>query len=148
LYSNGAFHTNFNLGVEYWFKEILAIRVGYKTLTKDELKSSDLTFGAGFRLPGTGIGLDYAYCDYNDLGNTHRISLLLKMPTEPVEKEITQKEVDVVKKLPPVKKEITPKLRNHHKLSHQDITQLRHQSYGWEYIFILILRVFLDLMFG
>jgi len=71
-------HTNFNLGVEYWFKEMIAIRAGYKSLTKDELKSSDLTFGAGFRLPGTGIGLDYAYCDYDDLGDTHRVSLITK----------------------------------------------------------------------
>ncbi len=70
--------TNFNLGAEYWVKEIVAIRAGYKTLTKDELKSSDLTFGAGFRLPGTGIGLDYAYCDYGDLGDTHRVSLMTK----------------------------------------------------------------------
>ncbi|MEW6095333.1 MAG: PorV/PorQ family protein [bacterium] len=70
--------TNFNLGAEYWYKGIMAIRAGYKTLTKDELKSSDLTFGAGFRLPGTGIGLDYAYCDYDDLGDTHRVSLITK----------------------------------------------------------------------
>ncbi|MDI6735870.1 MAG: PorV/PorQ family protein [bacterium] len=70
--------TNFNLGGEYWFKELVAIRAGYKSLTKDELKSSDLTFGAGFRMPGTGIGLDYAYCDYDDLGDTHRVSLMTK----------------------------------------------------------------------
>lgn len=70
--------TNFNFGVEYWFKEIMAIRAGYKTLTKDEIKSSDLTFGAGFRLPGTGIGLDYAYCDYDELDDTHRVSLMTK----------------------------------------------------------------------
>jgi len=70
--------TNFNLGVEYWYKQIIAIRTGYKTLTKHELKSSDLTFGAGFRLPTTGIELDYAYCDYDDLGKTHRVSLLTK----------------------------------------------------------------------
>ncbi len=70
--------TNFNFGGEYWIKEIVAIRAGYKSLTKDELKSSDLTFGAGFRMPGTGIGLDYAYCDYDDLGDTHRVSLMTK----------------------------------------------------------------------
>jgi hypothetical protein len=70
--------TNFNFGVEYWFREIMAIRAGYKTLTKKELKSSDLTFGAGFRLAGTGIGIDYAYCDYDDLGDTHRVSLMTK----------------------------------------------------------------------
>jgi len=57
---------------------MVAIRAGYKSLTKDELKSSDLTFGAGFRMPGTGIGLDYAYCDYDDLGATHRVSLMTK----------------------------------------------------------------------
>lgn len=56
----------------------MAIRAGYKTLTKDELKSSDLTYGAGFRLLNGGIGLDYAYCDYDDLGDTHRVSLMTK----------------------------------------------------------------------
>ncbi|MFH1563557.1 MAG: PorV/PorQ family protein [Nitrospirota bacterium] len=70
--------TNFNLGGEYWIKEMVAIRAGYKTLTKDALKSSDLTFGAGFKMPGTGFGLDYAYCDYDDLGDTHRVSLMTK----------------------------------------------------------------------
>lgn len=70
--------TNFNFGVEYWFREIIAFRTGYKSLTKDELKSSDLTFGVGFKIPGTGIGLDYAYCDYDDLGDTHRVSLVTK----------------------------------------------------------------------
>lgn len=70
---------NFSLGVEYWVKEIVAIRTGYKTVTKDELKSSDLTFGIGIRLPtAAGIELDYAYCNYDDLGNTHRVSLVTK----------------------------------------------------------------------
>lgn len=69
--------TNFNFGTEYWIKETLAIRAGYKTLTKKELRSSDLTFGMGIRLP-IGIGLDYAYCDYGDLDDTHRVSLITK----------------------------------------------------------------------
>jgi hypothetical protein len=69
--------TNFNLGAEYWFTELIAIRAGYKTLTKDELKSSDFTYGAGFNLPGIGIGIDYAFCDYDDFGNTHRVSILI-----------------------------------------------------------------------
>lgn len=68
--------TNFNLGAEYRFKEMIAIRAGYKTLTKDELKSSGLTYGAGFRLPKVGIGIDYAFCDYDELGDTHRVSLM------------------------------------------------------------------------
>lgn len=69
---------NFNLGGECQIKEILAIRAGYKTLAKDTIKSSNLTYGAGFVIPGTSIGLDYAYCDYDDLGDTHRVSLVTK----------------------------------------------------------------------
>jgi len=49
-----------------------------ETREMNRSKSSDLTFGAGFRIPGTGIGLDYAYCDYDDLGDTHRVSLMTK----------------------------------------------------------------------
>lgn len=69
--------TNFNFGTEYWFKELIAIRAGYKTLTKDELKSSNLTYGAGFNLPWPGIGINYAFGDYDELGDTHRVSVLI-----------------------------------------------------------------------
>lgn len=73
---------NFNLGAEYWFKEIIAFRTGYKSLTKNELKTSDLTFGAGFILPGvthgTGIEIDYAYSNYDELDVTQRVSMITK----------------------------------------------------------------------
>ncbi|MEW6605832.1 MAG: PorV/PorQ family protein [bacterium] len=70
--------TNFNLGAEYWIKEIVALRAGYKTLTKDALKSSSLTYGAGFKLANPGLEIDYAFCDYDELDKTHRVSLMTR----------------------------------------------------------------------
>ncbi|MEW6609063.1 MAG: PorV/PorQ family protein [bacterium] len=70
--------TNFNLGAEYWIKEIVALRAGYRTLTKDALKSSSLTYGAGFRIPNVGVDIDYAFCDYDELDKTHRVSLVTR----------------------------------------------------------------------
>jgi len=67
----------FSLGLEYWFYDIFALRMGYK-------------FGA-FNHPTVGAGvkygsfeLDYAFVRYDELGNTHRFSLLYKWGTPPV----------------------------------------------------------------
>ena len=61
------------LGAEWWLRNILALRVGYKT-NQDIRKG--LTAGIGFKMGKTSI--DYAYVPYGDLGNTHRISLGIK----------------------------------------------------------------------
>ncbi len=51
-------------GLEAWFKEIFAARVGYQ--------ESGVTGGAGFRLRG--FGVDYAFVPHDGLGNSHRVS--------------------------------------------------------------------------
>lgn len=56
------------IGGEYWFRERLAIRAGYKFRSDTE----SLTTGAGFRL--SRIFIDYAFVP-NLLGATHRVSL-------------------------------------------------------------------------
>lgn len=56
------------VGGEYWFREKLAIRAGYKFHSETE----GLTTGAGFRL--SRMLLDYAFVP-NLLGATHRVSL-------------------------------------------------------------------------
>lgn len=64
----------FSLGAERWLKDKLALRVGYKT-------NQDVGDGwsAGFGLELRKTYLDYAYVPYGDLGNTHRISLRVRV---------------------------------------------------------------------
>ncbi len=61
------------LGAEWWLRNVLALRVGYKT-NQDIRKG--ITAGIGLKMGKTSI--DYAYVPYGDLGNTHRISLGIK----------------------------------------------------------------------
>jgi len=68
---------NLNIGGEYWFRDMLAVRIGYKTLTVSELGTlAGLSAGLGFKWQNYCI--DYAFVPYGDLGYTHRISLLAK----------------------------------------------------------------------
>ncbi|MBU1487834.1 PorV/PorQ family protein [bacterium] len=68
---------SFSAGAEYWHKKKYAIRAGYKS-QEDELNSSNLTFGLGYRARRFGkIGhLDYAYSSLGDLGDVHRVSYI------------------------------------------------------------------------
>ncbi|NIO19084.1 PorV/PorQ family protein [bacterium] len=71
-------YLNIGLGSEYWFKNIFALRLGYKYQSgANDLGSlSGLRAGCGFRWRDYGI--DYAFVPYGELGNTHRISLHVK----------------------------------------------------------------------
>jgi len=62
-----------NLGAEYWFNNMFALRGGYRVNTDEE----GLAAGAGFRIPmnGATLSLDYAYQDFNRLEMVHRASL-------------------------------------------------------------------------
>jgi hypothetical protein len=56
------------VGMEYWFKRVVAARVGSD--------AGNFTAGAGLRVPGVlaGMGVDYAFLAHDDLGDTHRVS--------------------------------------------------------------------------
>lgn len=58
-------------GAEYLVKEIFALRAGYKSGPQDE--GSGLT--AGFGLKYSAITFDYAYQPYDELGNSHYVSI-------------------------------------------------------------------------
>ena len=62
-----------NVGAEYWYNNMIAIRGGYRINTDEE----GLTAGAGFRIPlgDKTITLDYAYADWNKLDMVHRASI-------------------------------------------------------------------------
>jgi len=61
------------VGAEWWIRDIIALRAGYKT---NQDIGEGWSAGLGFKFQR--ICLDYAYVPYGDLGNTHRISLGMK----------------------------------------------------------------------
>lgn len=62
-----------NIGAEYWYNNMVALRGGYRVNTDEE----GLAAGAGFRIPmgDKTVTLDYAYQDFNRLEMVHRASL-------------------------------------------------------------------------
>jgi hypothetical protein len=58
-----------HLGAEFLYNSLLAVRVG--------LNDGSFTTGAGLML--WKFGFDYAYQGHDDLGNTHRVSLLVEL---------------------------------------------------------------------
>lgn len=63
-------------GLEYGFKDLFALRVGYNDVKQ-------LTFGAGVKLPKLNIDYSFAKFDGSDqLGNTHRISVMFTLDDE------------------------------------------------------------------
>jgi len=76
-FENRQFASQFNLdrisfdshiGLEYAFKNVIALRVGAPDV-------GNFTAGAGIRLKH--LEVDYAFLDYDELGDTHRISIKL-----------------------------------------------------------------------
>ena len=73
---------NAHFGTEFVYGKMkdaeLAARVGYKTNTIKDLNAlSGLSAGAGF--VWRRMAIDYVWVPYGDLGNTHRISLTIRM---------------------------------------------------------------------
>jgi tetratricopeptide (TPR) repeat protein len=65
---------NIRVGTECWFWDMLALRLGYRTIAiKDINAIAGLSAGLGFRIRN--FCVDYAFVPYGDLGGTHRISL-------------------------------------------------------------------------
>lgn len=63
-------------GLEYEFRQLIALRVGYS-----EVKQ--LTLGAGLRLPKLAVDYSFVKFDNTDqLGNTHRISVMFTLESE------------------------------------------------------------------
>jgi len=63
-------------GLEYGFKDLFALRVGYNDVKQ-------VTFGAGVKLPKLNLDYSFAKFDGNDqLGNTHRVSVMFTLEDE------------------------------------------------------------------
>lgn len=74
-----------NLGAEYWFKGILAIRAGYKHKNGNTDMDNIVGLTAGMGLRIRNYMLDYAFVPYGELGNTHRLSLSLQWGNKTME---------------------------------------------------------------
>lgn len=72
----GAVSVDFHGGLEFMFREIAAVRMGYTDI-------GSVSFGAGVRLPKITVDYSFAKFDADDqLGNTHRISLVFTLESE------------------------------------------------------------------
>jgi hypothetical protein len=72
----GAASVDLHAGLEYQFRDLVALRVGYS-----EIKQ--LTLGAGVHLPK--LNIDYSFMKFNQtdqLGDTHRISMTFTLESE------------------------------------------------------------------
>ena len=72
----GAVSFDFHGGLEYEYKSVVALRTGYSEI-------GSLNVGAGIRLPK--FTIDYSFSKFdaeNQLGNTHRISLIFTLQAE------------------------------------------------------------------
>ena len=71
-----------NLGMEYWYRKMAALRAGYKfRLGPDRSEDEEgLTLGLGIHLKfgNTMLLLDYAFADFGYLNDAHRVSVGLK----------------------------------------------------------------------
>ena len=71
-YNLGSVSFDLHFGAEYRLKNLLAFRLG--------LDTGRFTAGAGIKLPR--LNVDYAFLSHQDLGDTHRISVILTLEEE------------------------------------------------------------------
>ncbi|GEM_PF-3005006 len=64
----------FNIGLEGWIKDLVAIRAGTK-LGSDQLSHFNLGFGVKYKIKKTKLAMDYALVPFEHLGMTHRFTL-------------------------------------------------------------------------
>ena len=64
---------NVNFGLEYWWREIFALRGGFASARTEE----DFSAGFGLRVPlmGMGVGVDYSFSNFGRLGYVNRFAL-------------------------------------------------------------------------
>ena len=76
-------YPSFHIGIERWFYNIVAARVGYR-ISQNENPSNGLSIGFGVRKKGLdslsniGFQFDYAFVPDADIGHSHRISIITR----------------------------------------------------------------------
>jgi hypothetical protein len=67
-------YVSVNLGTEYWFQNLLALRAGYKAKNQADLGGvAGLTAGLGVKYAA--FSLNYALVSYGALGLTHQVAV-------------------------------------------------------------------------
>jgi tetratricopeptide (TPR) repeat protein len=79
---NGFSYTQYGVGMEYWYKNLVAIRAGYQFSNIGDLTGLvGLSLGAGIRYQDW--RLDYAFVSLGELGIANQIGLSLKLGSLP-----------------------------------------------------------------
>lgn len=65
-------------GAEYWLRDALALRGGYKFGYDTSNLGTEVGLSLGFGIKVAGLGVDYAYLPFGDLGNVHRFGFWLQ----------------------------------------------------------------------
>ncbi|HAH32629.1 MAG TPA: hypothetical protein DCL44_09995 [Elusimicrobia bacterium] len=66
------------LGIEYWFRDAFAMRGGYKFGYDTSNLGAVAGLSLGFGLKVAGLGVDYAYLPFGDLGNVQRFGFWMQ----------------------------------------------------------------------
>ncbi len=69
------FDEQINVGLEYLFSDLVALRAGYAYPSGDDARGLNLGAGLNVGVGGLRLGVDYAYTDYDVLGNVNRFAL-------------------------------------------------------------------------
>lgn len=67
-----------SLGAEYWFRDVLALRGGYKFGYDTSNLGAEVGLSLGFGIKVKGIGVDYAFLPFGDLGSIHRFGMWMQ----------------------------------------------------------------------
>ena len=67
-----------SVGAEYWFRNALALRGGYKFGYDTSNLGSEVGLSLGFGIKVQGLGIDYAFLPFGDLGNIHRFGVWMQ----------------------------------------------------------------------
>ena len=67
-----------SVGAEYWFRNALALRGGYKFGYDTSNLGNVVGLSLGFGIKVQGLGIDYAFLPFGDLGNIHRFGVWMQ----------------------------------------------------------------------
>ncbi len=66
------------IGAEYWFRKAFALRGGYKFGYDTSNLGAAVGLSLGFGIKVAGLGVDYAFLPFGDLGSIHRFGMWLQ----------------------------------------------------------------------
>ncbi|MDD5210731.1 MAG: hypothetical protein PHV36_15195, partial [Elusimicrobiales bacterium] len=67
-----------SFGAEYWLRDAFALRGGYKFGYDTANLGAEAGLSLGFGIKVSGLGVDYAYLPFGELGNIHRFGFWMQ----------------------------------------------------------------------